>query len=136
MHLNKSTPRKDLGITQASAQAAYDANDITKLVNVGDGAVGKSYEIVEEMVTSAGKFMTQIHKWNAATIMRFVQHTYGLQLVTGLAAAKRFANVTNIIGTYLAYFTFIAFMAETLNEWGLGNVPIQPAGGCPAVPLP
>ena len=161
MPLNKSTKRSDIGFTIPNSLS--DAKDPANWVNAGDGSLGKAYKIVEKMNSDAGKWITQIHKWNATQFLRilptvgstvsaapadqvpgdylncgfngYVQKTFALQLVTALKAAKFLGDIPNIIGMYLAYITFLEFAGETLDEWGSGGVPPQPAGNnCGPIP--
>ena len=139
MKLNKNA-------SESTLKTRTISSDPDEWVDLGDGAVDEAFDAVGNMLTDAGKWVSVIHQFNAAQIMvllpqvnnihghylncsfnQYVQATYGLALVTGLSAAKRFAPVSNVIGTYLIYFTFLDFMASTLNEWGLGEIPAQPA---------
>lgn len=134
--------------TETQLRTITISSDPDELVALGDGAVDEAFDAVGAMLTDGGKWVSAIHQFNAAQIMailpqvnnipghymncsfnRYVQETYGLSLITGMGAAKRFAPAANVIGVYLIYFTFLDFMASTLNEWGLGEIPPQPASG-------
>lgn len=143
MRLNESSTRDQLGITPVSIAAAYDDDDVTKAVNLGGGSVEKAYGVVFKMSTDVGKWVALIHAFNSASWMKylpehdgkpahyvncsfnhFVKKEYALGLVTGLAAAKRFSQATNIIAMYLAYYTFVALVGATAGDQGAG---LQPA---------
>ncbi|MDZ4384713.1 MAG: hypothetical protein U0940_04425, partial [Nitrospirota bacterium] len=134
--------------TETQLRTITISSDPDELVALGDGAVDEAFDAVGNMLTDAGKWVSAIHQFNAAQFMvilpkvndipghylncsfnQYVQATYGMSLVNGTAAAKRFAPAANVIGTYLIYFTFLDFVASTLNEWGLGEIPAQPASG-------
>lgn len=117
-------------------------------ITLGGGAVDKAYGVVDKMVTSAGKYVSQIHKGNSATWLSYlpevddkpgkyldcgfnkmVQKQYSIGVLSGASLAKNISAVTNVIGTYMAYFTFVGLVIETADAWGMGQVPTQPVGG-------
>ncbi|MCP5417598.1 MAG: VCBS repeat-containing protein [Chromatiaceae bacterium] len=145
MRLNDNAERDELGFTAASVQAALDQEDITAVVTLGGGAVEKAYSVVYKMSTTFGQVVALIHAWNSATWMKYlpmhdgkpahyvscgfnhyVQKTYSLGLLTGMAAAKRFQATANIIAAYLAYYTFLALVIDTAEAFVGGGDLLQP----------
>ncbi len=135
MRLNEEASAEELGFTPETVVEAIDEEDITALVNLGGGAVEKAYGVLYKMTTTTGQAVSLIHALNSATWMtylpvheekpahyvscefnHFVKKEYGLGLVTSLAAAKRFSQATNVIGIYLAYFTFLALVGSTAGD--------------------
>ena len=159
LRLNEGATAEELGITRATLESAARDRDVTSLVELGDGSVGKAYGVVDKMVSSSGQFVSAIHKRNAATWMAYlpvhdgkpahyvncsfnhsVQKMYGLGLITGLTAAKKFSLATNIIGTYMAYFTFLDLVVSTANDFGSGGgatqlQPVEDGVACPGLGL-
>ncbi|WP_279244292.1 FG-GAP-like repeat-containing protein [Candidatus Litorirhabdus singularis] len=151
--LNKDATRDQLGITSDSAQAAYDEWDITKLVNLGGGAVEKAYGVTYGMANTAGKVVSLIHAMNSATWMRYlpkyddkpahyadcgfnkyVAKTYGLGLVLGLSAAKFAGPAASIISIYGAYFHFLMLVVETAGDSKAEPQPFPQESGGKACP--
>ena len=157
MRLNEEADKDELGWDWGNAGDAVDNEDITEMVTLGGGAVEKAYGVVYKMSTTMGKVVSMIHARNSAEWMKylpehegkpahyvdcgfnhFVQKEYALGLVTGLAAAKRFSLATNIIAAYLAYFTFIALVGETVSDSAASPQPPEEGSGgiaCPGLGL-
>lgn len=144
--LNKEGTRETLGLTVDSITSAIQEEDITNVVNLGGGMVEKSYGIVYGMSTTMGKVVALIHANNAATWLgylpehnnipgnyvscgfnTYLQKTYALGWVTGLAAAKRFQAASNIIAAYLAYFNFLALVGSTVSDTRAEPQPVEDA---------
>lgn len=146
--LNKSATRDQLGLTVASISEAIQNEELTDVVELGDGIVEKSYGIVYGMSTTMGKVVALIHANNAASWMgylpehdnipgkyvscsfnSYVQKTYALGWVTGLAAAKKFAAAANVIAAYLSYYNFLALVSATVSDTQALPQPVADTSG-------
>ncbi len=144
--LNKEAKRDELGLTLASASGALADWDLTQIIEMGDGIVGKSYDIVYGMSTTMGQVVALIHARNSAEWMKYlpqheeipgnyvdcsfnnyVQKTYTLGWITGLSAAKRFQTAANVIAAYLAYFNFLSLVSATVSDSEALPQPVEDA---------
>ncbi len=163
LKLNESTERSELGFTPwAVVQEIWDnfKYDPGKFANVGDGAVGKAYEVLEGMTNTAGKYIMQILKYDSSLFLRilpstnnlsapgatdvpgnylacsfnrFVQKTYGLSLIADTEPAKKiphFEEAANVLALWLGYFTMIELASDTLDDWAYFTVPAGPSDTC------
>jgi RHS repeat-associated protein len=128
--------------------------DINLDTHLGEGSVGKSYEIVKDLVGgwggkivafvwsySAGEYMAEVLPdvagkpgfYLSCEFNQYIFQTYQLQLLNGVVT-KPFKPALQIIGTYLAYINFLELMLSTMGELEGDGAPAQPPSGCCKVP--
>jgi hypothetical protein len=154
LKLNETSTAEELIANLGRIAINESGIDIDISANLGGGAVAKAYDVVVDLIGTGGK--TVAYMWSFAAGMwlaslpevdekpghylscgynDYLYRTYELQLINGVATA-RFQPALKVIGTYLAYFNFLALVGETADDWARFRVPEQPAGGCgiPGIP--
>jgi RHS repeat-associated protein len=162
MRLNNSVTREELGLQwPAGDDGGYDAGN---WINVGDGSVSKAYGIVNDLVSDTGKYVSAIHMFNSANWLKSLpsvelmvgegadatpkqipggyvscsfNHYVQTDFVLAIPSASLPGNGAAIVGTYMAYFTFLALMGSTIHQWaGTMDATLQPIEGgvaCPGI---
>jgi RHS repeat-associated protein len=148
LKLNEEADRDGLGFVDTLAEAA-EVEELTDIIQLGGGAVEKSYDVVYGMSSTFGKVVSLIHARNSAIWLAqlpevdgkpghylscgfnsYVQKTFSLSQVTSFAKGGKLKQAANIIAAWLAYFNFLVLVVETVGD---SSGTVHPES-CPAIP--
>ena len=148
--LNKNLTAEELGKRIINVNIGLGGIDVELDSNLGGGAVGKAFGIVETLVgKTPGKIVAFMHSFSAASWMvelpevedkpggylncefnSYVSYMYQYQLVAGVASAA-FKAYTQAIGAYLGYFNVIELAGATVGDMASGKPPHPGLKICP-----
>ena len=142
-------------IEKASLEELFNVFDLSELINLGDGMINESFDLAELMVNVAGKSTMAYWELHAAGWLRSlprvddvpgnylncgfnraVQSTFGLgPILKAGGIGKNINPGSAVMGFWLGYVNFLMLVATTVDDWGMGNVPMTPPGANCGLPF-